>query len=60
MITSSHELRIHKSHSKVDAHTVNSFCNRVIDVWNNHLFSCQVHLLSVNPLTPTVAIWVQL
>jgi len=40
--TRGHDLRIHKCHSNVDARKFH-FCNRVIDAWNNHLLSHQVH-----------------
>jgi len=52
--TRSHDLRIRKCHSNVDARKFH-FCNRVIDVWNNRLSSYQVHLPSVNAFKKSLA-----
>jgi len=52
--TRGHDLRIRKCHSNVDARKFH-FCNRVIDAWNDHLLSHQVHLKSVKAFKVSIA-----
>jgi len=52
--TRGHDLRICKCHSNVDARKFH-VCNRVIDAWNNHLLSYQVHLKSVKAFKMSIA-----